>query len=337
MKSQSSSIYSINKKNLLYAKKLIKQWNLVAFPTETVYGLWADARNPEAIKKIFITKNRPQDNPLIVHVGKKSDIKKYANIVDPLQKKIIEKYMPGPITLLLPKKKNIPDITTAGKSLVGIRIPSNTSAQQFLKTCNIPIAAPSANISTMPSPTSAQMVDDMIGKKIPMILDGGNCEIGIESTVVMVPKKNEILIVRPGMITKEDLLRGFPKSKVTYAKKPSENSPGNKYKHYAPKAKVYTIKTVKTMIWIIKKHKKIWLIATHEFLTKNKKTLTQFKDKLTIHERWTKKNLVTCAKNLFNLYHKCDKEKLPILLIESLTNHWLGYAIMNRINKSTSK
>lgn len=159
----------------------------------------------DAIKKIFRIKNRPADNPIIVHVGKKSDIKKYAYIQNALQEKIIKFLMPGPITMVLPKKKCIPEIVTAKSPLVAIRIPSNNVARDFLKTIGLPIAAPSANPSTQPSPTSATMVQEMLGDKVPMIFDGGTCEIGIESTVIMVPDDTHITILRPGIIIKEDL------------------------------------------------------------------------------------------------------------------------------------
>lgn len=157
---------------------------------------------------------------------------------------------------MLPKKKCIPEIVTAHSPLVAIRIPSNTVAKEFLRRVNLPIAAPSANPSTKPSPTSAEMVQEMLGNKVPMIFDGGDCEIGIESTVILVPDEKTIMILRPGIITKEDLESFAGKSvTVSYAKKPSEHSPGNKYKHYAPKANVYKIKTIRDIKKLIEEKK----------------------------------------------------------------------------------
>lgn len=170
----------------LDAKQLLLQGELVAFPTETVYGLGANALDTSAVRKIFETKGRPQKNPIIVHLGSIAQISEYAEITSPLEEKIITTLMPGPITILLKKKERIPLLVTAGSDFVGIRIPSNKVALDLLQTAEIPVAAPSANVSTKPSPTSAQMVFDNFHEAVPMIIDGGDCEVGIESTVVKV-------------------------------------------------------------------------------------------------------------------------------------------------------
>ncbi len=330
-------MYSKNKIHLLKAKHIIEQWGVVVFPTETVYGLWANALDPQAVKKVFKIKNRPADNPLIVHLGKKSNIKKYAYIKNELQKLIIKYLMPGPLTIVLLKKENIPDIVTAGSQFVAIRIPSNKIAKDFLTIINLPIVAPSANRSTESSPTSAQMVTKSLGKQVPMIIDWWLCEFGIESTVVMVPNNKEIIILRPGVITKEDIQSLVGSSvKVGFSQTPSQHSPGNKYKHYAPKAKVNIFKNIDELIAFSKKHNKIWLIATSEFITSHKKKLNDIRH-IKIYERWSKKNLITCAKNLFQLYHKCDEDKIAVVAIEALPERGIWYAIMNRVKKSVEK
>lgn len=228
----------------LDAKSLLLKGELVAFPTETVYGLGANALDAKAVEKIFVTKGRPNQNPIIVHVGTKEEIAQYAIIENSLQQTIIDRFMPGPITLLLAKRDVLPDVVTAGRPLVGIRIPSHPVALDLLRTCQLPLAAPSANRSTKPSPTTAEMVqsDYPLGE-VPMILDGGACEVGIESTVVQVVNDHEILITRPGFISLEDLREAFPDLmiQISYAQKPSEHTPGNRFLHYSPQAKVQII------------------------------------------------------------------------------------------------
>ncbi len=326
------NIYPANTKNIQKAQKLLAKWELVAFPTETIYGLWANALLPKAVKKIFTTKKRPMDNPLICHLGKKSDISKYTYIENDLQKLLIKTCMPGPFTILLKPKDMIPREITAGQPLMSIRIPDNEISKKLLSWCNFPVAAPSANLSSKPSPTSAEMVYHNFKNNIPMILDGWESQVGIESTVVRV-HKNKIEILRPGFITKEDIQDLVGKNiSVVYTNKGKQMSPGTRYKHYAPKAKVFLFKTTKDIETHLKKHKHIWLIATDEFLTRHEKKLTN--QRLTLYPRWTKKNIATCAKNLFKLYHQCDKDKQEIILIQALPEKGLGYTIMNRIKKS---
>ena len=317
----------------LDAKSFLLQGELVAFPTETVYGLGANALDPQAVAKIFQTKGRPQKNPIIVHVGDISQIADYAAISNPIEQKIIDTLMPWPITILLKKKSTIPEIVTAGSEFVGIRIPSNEVALDFLKAVDLPIAAPSANISTKPSPTTAQMVWDNFHDNIPMIIDGGSCDVGIESTVVKV-EDNRVIITRPGFITQEDIQSLFSAEvSVEYAQKVSEITPGNMYKHYAPTAKVQIISTPEDITF--QKNKKIAIIATQEWIEENNQILQSYPENIQIIIWWSKNNLISCAKNLFVLYHQCDQQQIDHIFIESLPEKWLWYAIMNRVKKST--
>ncbi len=331
-----TNIYSPHIQNFKIAKDLITRWELVVFPTETVYWLWANALDQDAVRKIFKTKNRPADNPLIVHLALKSDIKKYAIISHSLQKLIINKLMPWPITIVLPKRSIIPDIVTAWSPMVAIRLPQNDIAQDFLKIVNLPIVAPSANLSTQASPTSADMVYKSLGSRVPMIIDWWICDFGIESTVVMIPDDKHIKILRPWIITKQDLQELCPQDvKISFAQKPSEHSPGNKYKHYSPQAQVFLFSNIQDILSYDQSSQKIWLIATQEFISTNFKSLSNLVN-LTIYDRWTKSNLVTCAQNLFQLYHQCDQDKIDIILIQSLPPRWIWYSIMNRVRKSLS-
>lgn len=332
-----STIYSPNKDTFLQAKKILETWWVVAFSTETVYGLGANALDENAVAKIFALKNRPQDNPIISHVARKEQISEYAYIRNEIEHTIIEKLMPWPITILLAPKKIIPPSITAGHPLMSIRIPSHPVALALLSLCDFPIAAPSANISTKPSPTSAQMVYDNFWEHVPMIIDGGDCLVGIESTVVKV-ENNKIIITRPWFVTKEDLELLFDnKVEVIYGTKPSAETPWNRYKHYAPDANMSIFSSIKELLSQIAttKSQKIGIIATKEFLEKNKKQITSLD--IQIFELWSEENMLSCAHNLFSIYHQCDKQWLEQVFIQSLPEHGIGYAIMNRIHKSITK
>lgn len=327
------------------AKKLLHSWNLVAFPTETVYGLGANALDTEAVSKIFATKWRPQTNPIIVHLGDVDQILDYAHITSPWEQLIIEKLMPGPLTILLHKKPNVPDMVTAGSDFVGIRIPQNQVARELLIETNLPIAAPSANVSTKPSPTTAAMVRDNFGDKVPMIIDGGDCEVGIESTVVKV-EDDRVIITRPWYITKEDLESILPTSvQVEYAVKVSEITPGNMFKHYSPGAKVRIFDSIEQIPLLVKGGArgglshfapawKLLILATTERIEEYQTELAPYANTITVWNRWTKSNLISCAHNLFTMYHQADNEHFSEILIEQLPEIGLWYAIMNRVKKS---
>ena len=227
------------------ASELLKSGELVAFPTETVYGLGANAYDAEACKSIFLAKGRPSDNPLIVHISKPEDAEKIAYTC-PLYYELAKSFMPGPLTVILPKRDIIPSEVTAGLDTVAIRCPKNEVANKLIQVAGIPVAAPSANSSGKPSPTSAKHVYDDLNGKIPMILDGGDSEFGVESTVITI-KDDVITILRPGSVTPE-MLEGVSKnvqiaSAVKEELKANETalSPGMKYKHYAPKANLSLI------------------------------------------------------------------------------------------------
>ena len=229
-----------------YASDLIKQGEIVGMPTETVYGLAANALDPEAVKKIFTAKGRPQDNPLIVHISSLDMLKQLAAEIPELAWKCAEAFWPGPLTMILPKRDIIPYTTSAGLSTAGIRMPSNKTARALIDAAGVPLAAPSANLSGSPSPTKAiHVYNDMKGR-IPCILDDGGCAVGVESTVISF-ENDSIRLLRPGFISVEDLLTICPRVIVdkgvteTVAADAVVASPGMKYKHYAPKADITII------------------------------------------------------------------------------------------------
>ncbi|MBR2495672.1 MAG: threonylcarbamoyl-AMP synthase [Clostridia bacterium] len=232
-----TKIEPITTESLKLASELIKNGEVVAFPTETVYGLGVSAYDKEGVKKVFLAKGRPSDNPLIVHIADVDDLNQVALEITDNAKKLLNAFAPGPITVVLKKREEIVDEVTAGLDTVGVRIPSHKGAREFIKACGLPIAAPSANTSQRPSPTTALAVYDDMQGKIPLILDGGNCDVGIESSVIDCRFETPI-ILRAGKITGEDVKRVC--GSVKYATEKSEiRSPGMKYRHYAPKCQMF--------------------------------------------------------------------------------------------------
>lgn len=236
-------IKSNDKDGMLDAANHLLNGEVVGFPTETVYGLGANALNEEAVNKIFEAKGRPGDNPLIVHISDKSQIDELVNEITPLAQKLINAFMPGPITIIMPKSEKIPDNVTAGLNSVGIRMPVHRVANEFLSMCNCPVAAPSANLSGSPSPTKASHVYSDMNKYIYAIVDGGDSDYGLESTVVDATGESPV-ILRPGAITKEQIeeVCGMDStSKFSAEGKETPKAPGMKYRHYAPSSEVRII------------------------------------------------------------------------------------------------
>ncbi len=231
------------------AGELIANGELVAFPTETVYGLGADARNADAVRAIFTAKGRPADNPLIVHIADFEMIYEIASEVPEIAVRLAKAFWAGPLTMVLPKRPEIPSVTSGGLDTVGIRMPSHPVAQELIRLAGCPIAAPSANRSGKPSPTTAKHVMDDMEGRIAGVIDGGLCEVGVESTVICFDDAETIHILRPGIISEEDL-QPFAKNvyvdKAVYSQIAPDAkvaSPGMKYKHYAPKAKILPVET----------------------------------------------------------------------------------------------
>ena len=245
-----TKLFSTAKSDIAEAGRILADGGLVAFPTETVYGLGANALNEQAVKNIYIAKGRPSDNPLIVHIAKKEDIVPLVQEVTPKAKALMDAFFPGPLTIILNKSNKINKTVSGGLDTVAIRMPENKVANALIAAAGVPIAAPSANTSGLPSPTRAKyVIDDMMGK-IDGIMDGGDCKFGVESTVITLAGETPVLL-RPGAITKEMIesvigeitvapavLEGMKNDEVAA-------SPGMKYKHYAPKARVVIVNGTK--------------------------------------------------------------------------------------------
>lgn len=227
------------------AAGLLKAGELVAIPTETVYGLAANALDENAVRKIFEAKGRPQDNPLIVHIAELEMLPPLVREIPDIALRLGERFWAGPLTMIFPKSDLIPSVTSGGLDTVAVRMPKSSAARDIIKECGFPLAAPSANISGKPSPTTAQHVFEDMNGKIPLIIDGGECEVGVESTVICFDK-DKIHILRPGGITAEMLLE-FGEVEVDKAvtAQPGKSvkvlSPGMKYTHYSPKADVFVV------------------------------------------------------------------------------------------------
>lgn len=247
MQTQIFKVTSENDERLETVAKGLSNGALAAIPTETVYGLAANALDGKAVKKIFEAKGRPSDNPLIVHI---SDISQWRALVKEIPEKamkLAEKFWPGPLTVILPKSDIIPDETSGGLDTVAVRMPSDPIARVLIEKAGVPLAAPSANTSGKPSPTKAKYVIEDMDGKIDFIVDGGDCDVGVESTVITLAKEKPVLL-RPGGVTPEMLESVLGEIEISDAvyNKLAENakaaSPGMKYKHYSPKAKVVIIK-----------------------------------------------------------------------------------------------
>lgn len=237
-------VLSSCKDDIKYAASLINAGEVVGMPTETVYGLAADATNEDAVKKIFAAKGRPCDNPLIVHICRFDMVNYIATSVPELAYKLAEKFWPGPLTMIMPKSDNIPLVTSGGLDTVGIRFPSHKVALDLIEKSGKPLAAPSANLSGSPSPTTLRHVFEDMNTRIPAIIDGGDCEVGVESTVISFDADGTVRILRPGKISYDDLLSVTDKVCIDNGVlaqldiNAKVSSPGMKYKHYSPKANV---------------------------------------------------------------------------------------------------
>ena len=328
------------------AKRLLEAWQLVVFPTETIYWLWADARNDKAVLSIFELKWRPQDNPLITHLWYKEQIKDYATVENEIQQTIIDKLMPWPLTLLLKKKEWTISNRSCPLDYVWIRLPSNTVAQKFLQIAELPVAAPSANISWKPSPTNAKMVYDNLHDNVPLIIDDWESFAWIESSVMrVVPDEDKkwklkIQILRPWFLTKEDLEDCFNHEiTVEYTTKNPELSPWMRYKHYSISWHVRIFDKLTNIPTLSKEFDtqitKIWILATQELIDNNHDIIEDFsKNWITIIPRWTKSNLASCAHSLFDHYHQAEKSWINLLFVERLPEEWIWYWIMNRVKRS---
>lgn len=319
------------------AAHLLNKGQVVAFPTETVYGLGANALRKDAVDKIFKAKGRPSDNPLIVHIYDECQLDSLVSRLSEKVKKAMSLFWPGPLTVILDKKETVPEVVTAGLSTVAIRMPSHPVALALLKSCSVPIAAPSANRSGRPSPTKAEHVFEDMSERIPLIIDGGISQVGVESTVVDFTKDKPV-ILRPGGITKEMLSNSIGEVDIDSSilspirKDQKVLSPGMKYKHYAPSCQVVIIEgsqnAVAVKISQLKALKeengfKVGVLVTNE-------TFDILNDK-SAYKLGSKNKPKEAAAILFESLRMFDKLGTDIVLIEAVNLKDEGLAVMNRM------
>lgn len=311
------------------AGKILAGGGLVAFPTETVYGLGADALNPEAVGKVYAAKGRPSDNPMIVHISSKDDFAKLTPQITDDMRILADRFWPGPMTLIVNRIPEIPDVTTGGLDTVGIRMPNHPTACALIRAAGCPIAAPSANLSGKPSPTTAADVIEDLDGRVDAIICGGACQVGIESTVIDMTGEKP-MILRPGYITRLDLQEALGKEVLidpTLNKRPGKfnneackpKAPGMKYKHYAPAAEMLV------------------------FAGERQKVLRAISEEKALREKDGQKVCVlvfaegddrTAAHDFFAKLRVCDREGADVILAAALTEEGLGFSVMNRMLKS---
>jgi L-threonylcarbamoyladenylate synthase len=324
------------------AAAAIREGGLVAFPTETVYGLGADAMNADAVLALFKAKRRPLDNPPIVHIANARDVYGLAEEVPPKAELLTRQFWPGPLTLVFRKYASVPDITTAGLDTVAVRMPQNKIALALIKESETPIAAPSANLAGKPSPTTAQHVFDDLNGRIDVILDGGSTRIGVESTVLDVSVDPPMLL-RPGGTPLETLQKAIGEIRlhpfITAEKElPPEKarSPGMRHRHYAPKAQIILVEGIVPLV--MKQIKEL----TMSCWTQNQRVGVLATDETSwayeadvVKSMGTRRNLDAVAANLFRLLREFDQEKVDVILAEGVPTEGLGLAVMNRLRKAS--
>lgn len=313
-------------KDLARASDILRSGGLVAIPTETVYGLGANAFDKDACLKIFAAKGRPADNPLIVHIAHESQLVDIVAEVNDNAKKLIDTFWPGPLTIVMKKSKSIPYEVSAGLDTVAVRMPSHKVAYALLDMCGLPIAAPSANTSGKPSPTSANHVFDDMNGKIEAIVDGGSCTVGLESTVIDVTDDVPRLL-RPGGVTYEQLCDVLGTVIKNYEFKDGETprSPGVKYKHYAPKADVYVVRN-NIQEYVVKesvKYGKVGVLCHSKIDLPENCIIKHMGD-----------NPDEFANTLFANLRDFDDEGVDVIFAEDIDDKGINLAVSNRLYKA---
>ncbi len=342
-----TKIYSVSNDALLSSvldepASIIRSGGLVVFPTETVYGLGADATNPDATSKIYVAKGRPSDNPLIIHIAEPKDAERYA-FTNSTYYSLAEMFMPGPFTIILKAKDTIPKTTRGGLDTVAIRCPENMIARELIRMSSVAIAAPSANLSGSPSPTCFDHAYSDMNGRVDAIIDGGDCAFGLESTIVSLNDNGSLTLLRPGKITKEDIeaigLKVLVADAVTDTLKDGEIaiSPGMKYKHYAPKAPVILLDGTKEQIASFLKNKvlqeqKIAVIAYED----DADYIKNVAEDITLYRFGARKDEFAQAHLLFKLLREADKENYSVIYAPLPEKKGIGLALYNRMIRAAA-
>lgn len=325
-------------KQIAAAAADIKQGELIAFPTETVYGLGADATNPEAVKKVYAAKGRPSDNPLIVHVASVETVARYAATLSPKFKQLVEAFWPGSLTIILPLKPNaLASVVTGGLKTAAFRMPDNQVTLDLIQAAGVPLVGPSANTSGKPSPTTADHVLHDLNGKIAGVLDDGPTGIGLESTVIDLSVATPV-ILRPGVVTQEAIERVIGPIMADHHQVGASEipkAPGMKYKHYAPNAQVYIIDQPaqfnEAIQWATEQNVPFGVMAVDDILTNQ--TTVRFKDQFSLGD-----SVVSASRHLFDGLRYFDlNPEVKIILVQGFTMVGVGVAYMNRLEKSAGQ
>ncbi len=324
MKGRVKQFYMKDNEAIHQAAKIIRRGGIVAFPTETVYGLGANAFNPIAVARIFEVKKRPYFDPLIVHVAHHGDLDRLVIEIPSQAKTLMERFWPGPLTVVLSKREDVPDIVTAGLPTVAVRMPKHPMALRLMELTDCPIAAPSANPFGYLSPTTAEHVRDQLGDQVDLILDGGPCEVGVESTILSFLEKRPRLL-RPGGVSLEEIESIIGKVEIDPVEEDRPSAPGMLARHYAPRTPI-------VLDWSDKdlgsyEGKKIGLLAFQEPVNCLKFDHVEVLSK--------KGDFREAAANLFAAIRRLDAVKLDLILAEPVPEVGLGRAIMDRLRRAS--
>lgn len=326
---------AIDRALIRQAARAIKEGLLVAFPTETVYGLGANALDADAAARIFEAKKRPLDDPLIVHISDRKDLEKLVRKVSPAAEGLIRRFWPGPLTLIFEKTDVVPDIVTTGLDTVAVRMPAGRIALSLIAEAGVPVAAPSANLFSRPSPTTAQHVVDDLDGAIDILIDGGRTRIGVESTVVGF-SGDETVILRPGGVSAEEIKPLVKRLVVAGSKKDISSSPGRYATHYSPKAKVMIAEEGPDQVKIALDLAAKCIVGGRKVGVMAKKEHAAFYKDLDVEIMGPEKDLGHCASELFHILRHFDKKGKDVIIAEAVREIGLGFAIMNRLRKAAS-
>jgi L-threonylcarbamoyladenylate synthase len=320
------------KRLILTAAEALRRGGLVAFPTETVYGLGADALNADAVRQIFVAKGRPLDNPIIIHIASVADLQALISHVPRRASLLIDKFWPGPLTLILRKSPDVPDDVTGGLDTVAVRMPRNKIALALIRALGHPIAAPSANLSGRPSGTTAGHVLQDFAGKIDVILDGGPVAVGVESTVLDLSRKPPA-ILRPGAVTQEDLEPLLGRVVMGRGTENKRRSPGTRYRHYSPRARVTLVEPgdETAIARLVDQHarekKKVAVVARHFTSSGKARPIV----------RIMPQELEEYARRIFAVLRELDELAVDEIVIEKTEEKGIGVAIMDRLKRAAAR
>ena len=326
------------------AATILQTGGVVAFPTETVYGLGADARSATAVQKIFTAKNRPGDNPLIVHVTGMEQVRELVREIPSRAYLLAQHFWPGPLTLVLPKSDLLPAVTTAGLLSVAVRVPDHPLALALIEAAALPVAAPSANLSGSPSPTTADHVIADLAGRIDAVLDGGDCRVGVESTVLSLLAVPPVLL-RPGGVTLERLRTVLEEDIIDLCRNGGEirgtpPSPGMKYRHYAPSAPLYLVEMgegQEDRIIALLKDLQARGMRPGLMLTTETAGAFTFPSHFPLEVVGSQKDPKTVARRLYGALRRLDSEAVDVIIAEGLAEEEMGRALMNRLRKAADR